>query len=240
MATKSQIVELIIRTAKENGGVQLGSGRFRSETGVREVDWQGKYWARWGDALKEAGFTPNAFQQAYSSDFLMEKLASLAREIGRFPARTEIQLKTRSDKTFPNAKTYQRLGTKTQLAERLARFCRSRSAYETVAELCLPVLQEVPAADQDGRVETGILGSVYLLKSGRHYKIGYSNAVGRRERELQIQLPEKAVIVHSINTDDPAGIEGYWHRRFEARRKNGEWFELTAQDVAAFRRRKFM
>jgi hypothetical protein len=81
---------------------------------------------------------------------------------------------------------------------------------------------------------------VYLLKSGRYYKIGRTNAVGRCERELAIQLPERAVVIHSIKTDDPAGIESYWNMRFSDRRKNGEWFELLANDVTVFKRRKFM
>ena len=83
-------------------------------------------------------------------------------------------------------------------------------------------------------------GFVYLMKSGRFYKIGKSNAAGRREYELAIQLPEKLKTLHSIRTDDPSGIEEYWHKRFAAKRKNGEWFDLEARDVTAFRRRKFM
>lgn len=80
-----------------------------------------------------------------------------------------------------------------------------------------------------------------MIKSGRYYKIGKTNAIGCREYELAIQLPEKARTVHVIRTiDDASGIEAYWHRRFDAKRTNGEWFDLAAADVQAFKRRKLM
>lgn len=85
-----------------------------------------------------------------------------------------------------------------------------------------------------------MVGYVYLLNSGRFFKVGRTNDLGRRIYELNIQLPEKPIEVHHIKTDDPAGIEKYWHERFKDRRKNGEWFELTTEDIAAFKRRRFM
>lgn len=94
--------------------------------------------------------------------------------------------------------------------------------------------------EKPGRALAIEIGSVYLMKSGKFFKIGHTNSVGRRERELAIQLPDKLKVVHEIRTDDPVGIEDYWHRRFALRHRNGEWFDLTAEDVAAFRRRKVM
>lgn len=233
---RAYIIHEIQRTAKENNGKPLGHTRFATETGIKHTDWFGVYWARWSDAVREAGLTPNTLQAAYEKTFLLDKYAELTRELGRLPAKGDLRLKARTDKTFPNDKTF---GSKDEVVRQLLTYCQSRTGFEDVVLLCEAYC--VPKSATDEYIPNKVVeGFVYLVKSGRFYKIGRSNATGRRTYELDLQLPEKTKTVHVIRTDDPAGIEAYWHRRFDSKRKNGEWFQLAGEDVAAFKRRKVM
>jgi hypothetical protein len=119
-------------------------------------------------------------------------------------------------------KVYERFGPKPQLAAKIAECCNAHVGYEDVLAIC-PTVADQQLSDADSNVPEGVSGFVYFMKSGRFYKIGRSNAAGRRESEIAIQLPEALRTLHTIRTDDPAGIEEYWHKRFSAKRRNGEW-----------------
>jgi hypothetical protein len=178
----------------------------------------------------------------FTDEHLMQSLVALIRDLGAFPTNPEMRLARSRDSTFPNDKVFRRFGNWAGLVDAVLKFCSGRQEYDDVRAVCAaasPLATNKASREQHTRPDE-TFGYVYLLKSGRFYKIGRSNAVGRRERELAIQLPDKAQNVHVIATDDPVGIERYWHTRFHGRRKNGEWFELTADDLRAFRRRKFM
>lgn len=78
------------------------------------------------------------------------------------------------------------------------------------------------------------------------HKIGCTRAPYRRVAEIANQSANGAKLLHLIATDDPEGIEDYWHRRFKDKRivginkPSGEWFQISAEEVEAFKRRKTM
>jgi hypothetical protein len=235
--TKNQVIREIQRTAQENGGKPLGRLRFLAETGIKESDWRGKYWARWNDALQDAGYGPNKLQQPYDDALLLEKFAALARELGRVPTVSEWQLKARSDRSFPNSKVLERFGSKQQLTARALEYVQRHEHYRDIVPLISTAVASRPTPDEDS-AQRVVTGFVYLMKSARHYKIGRTNSVGRRERELGIKIPVPPKTVHRIETDDPIGVEAYWHKRFNDKRGEGEWFELLPEDIRAFKRWK--
>jgi len=237
---KAFILKEIQRTAEANGGVPLGQQRFEAETGIRNRDWFGKFWARWGEAVREAGFEPKELNRAFEEAHLLEKLAGLVKELDHFPVAAELRLKRRRDPSFPSWNVFSRFGRQRDIAARLVDYCRTHpeAQLQEVAAICAPIAARSSASSTVSPPPQGEFGSVYLLKSGKFYKIGRSAAPGRRESELDRLLPQRGRIIHEIKTDDPVGIEAYWHQRFAAKCVRNEWFDLSADDVSAFKRRK--
>lgn len=81
-----------------------------------------------------------------------------------------------------------------------------------------------------------LAGYVYVIQHEKHYKIGVSKNVSKRITAMKTNTPVNIQLVHSFFV----GIEVYanaygWekllHHYFASRRLNGEWFNLTKEDV---------
>ena len=234
---RDQILAEIKRIAEANGGQAPGQNVFAKETGFKPHMWA-KYWARWGDAVRDAGLTAQIWQQKLDVTLSYPKLAEAVRHFRRFPTDREMLIYRQRDKTFPNVKSV--LGhfeSKPQLIEALKTWAEVTEGYSDVAAL-LPA-NVAQAKDIPGNSPSLKEGYVYLIRSGAFYKIGRGDQLEKRVKQIRTALPDASTLEHSIKTDDPAGIEAYWHRRFDDKRANGEWFKLSLQDVAAFKRRKY-
>ncbi|MCF6317571.1 MAG: GIY-YIG nuclease family protein [Marinosulfonomonas sp.] len=206
------------------------------KTGISERDWKGIYWARWGDALKEAGFEPNKLSKKYSADHLLMKYCEATRHYKRAPTKPELRMYSKQVEEFPSYTTMQKhFGTIGNMRVKAHDWAEENPDFEDVINF-LP--KEIEHKDSPP-INTVNDGWVYLLESGKHYKIGRGEDLERRVKQVTVAMPEKVGLVHAIKTDDPSGIEAYWHRRFKDKRANGEWFALDLSDVRAFKRRKF-
>jgi hypothetical protein len=117
---RERIISEIQRLAKANGGIPPGRQSFESETGIRVGDWYGVYWARWGDAVAEAGFTPNERQAKFDRDAMLSHVAHACRHFGKLPSEGELRLYRRTHPDFPSPSTIQNsFSPKAELIEAL-------------------------------------------------------------------------------------------------------------------------
>lgn len=238
---KQRIIQEIRRIAADDGGRPPGKRMFQRVTGIAEHEWSGKIWTKWSQAIEEAGFIPNEKEQKLPSDLLLEKYAEACRHFGRPPSNPELRLYARQTPGFPSHNTFSNhFGNKNNLVRTLRAWLRSRSGNEDLLE----ALPEIEASSRQSREALQSQGKhrdgyVYLLKSGDFFKIGRCDEIEKRIKKISIALPQEVTLVHVIRTDDPPGIERYWHQRFVGSRANGEWFKLSASDLRVFKRRKF-
>jgi hypothetical protein len=240
-ASREFILREIKRLAAKNDGVPPGRGAFERETGIRQSEWYPQIWLRWGDAQAEAGCIPTKLTGKIQDEVLIENYIALIRELKlkRPLVIGEIRRKAITDKSFPAHTVFDRFGGKDKLIKAVAAYCQDKPEYEDISTICAAAAStsRAPSMDEIIRAKV-VVGFVYLMKSGRHYKIGRTSSVARRGGELTVKIPVPPKTIHSIETDDPVGVEAYWHKRFANKRGEGEWFELTPDDVMAFKRWK--
>jgi hypothetical protein len=240
--TRDHILSEIRAAAVRNGGRPLGARVFHSQTGITRTDLWNAGFPRYGEAVAAAGLVPNKLQGALDATAMFAALAALVRRLGNFPSISDLKVARAEDPTFPSYEAYFRLagGAYRQLPHLLREYCLATAGQEDVAAL-LAASRPMTSGTQDASAPRSgrVIGYVYLAKHGRDYKLGRSNDVVRRRREIALLLPAELKHVHLIETDDPEGIELYWQRRFEERRVRGEWYRLTPADVIAFKRRRY-
>lgn len=234
---KRDILEKIRQIASETGEAP-GQTRFASLTGVKEHVWRGRFWRGWSEALAEAGFSPKEWGVRHDEAYLLRNVADLTAKLQRFPSAVDMRLEDSNNPDFPSHTAIKRRWNTLELANAVAEFCdgMGRRSDGELARNYIASRRTSTARDLQSNLADTALGHVYMQRHGSDYKIGFTNSLNKRGRQIQIELPQEIELVHSILTDDPAGVEAYWHKRFGAKRTRGEWFKLTKADVAAFKR----
>jgi hypothetical protein len=237
---RDDICGAIRREAALRGG-HVGIKAFVAATGIPEKQIIGKYWARWNDALAEAGVgAAKTFHRPRTEEaVVLEAMAQLAQRLGKAPSYAELSLERRREPSFPALNVITRARRSADFWGKVAAHCGVRPELSRAREVAEAQAAESGAGSIAGD-RAPVVGYVYLLRSGRRYKIGRTNSPSRRHREVRLDLPDPTNLVHSIPTDDPQGIEAYWHGRFGDKRvRDTEFFSLDSTDVAAFKRRKY-
>nr|AAK56320.1 hypothetical protein [bacterium] len=238
MTTKSEILAEIRRVASANSG-SLSLKKFIELSGLPERQVRGRYWATWNEALAEAGIEAKAFSTPKSDEIaVIASISQLIEKLGSWPTETQLTVERYKNPSFPSIHVFRRLAKEVSLPAKVLAYCTD-SDNLSIAKGIAQIKVEAEAP-QESKSHDSIAGYVYMMRSAKRYKIGKSNSPSRRYREVRLDLPDATILVHTIPTDDPSGIEAYWHRRFADKRvRDTEFFNLTASDVTAFKRRKY-
>jgi hypothetical protein len=169
----------------------------------------------------------------------------------------DMRREKRQNPQFPNDKVLSgAFGSRKGALGALLSFCETRAEYSDVVSILRNAKlvvgfksvswndREWDRIESQDKEDTASQGFVYLIRTGRHYKLGFTTAPFHRFSTLIKQSPQGGEPIHHFATDDPRGIERYWQLRFESRKikpenkLSGEFYDLSSEDIAAFKRRK--
>ncbi|MDI6727764.1 MAG: GIY-YIG nuclease family protein [Thermodesulfovibrionales bacterium] len=74
-------------------------------------------------------------------------------------------------------------------------------------------------------------GFLYIIKAGKHVKIGIADDVKNRLKQIQGTCPIKLEIINFWKTNNNSYYENLLHKQFKQYRIHGEWFELPEDEI---------
>jgi hypothetical protein len=83
-------------------------------------------------------------------------------------------------------------------------------------------------------VRRGILlqkGHVYVIKVLNYYKIGRTINITKRLKSYFTHCPLSPEIIYCVEVENCIKTEKELHKKFDAKRSNGEWFTLDSNDL---------
>lgn len=233
---REHILEEIRRLAQHNGGKAPGRDQFSKSTGLSPYAW-GKYWARWGDAIIDAGLMPNSLNKRTEDAIIKAALVDACRHFSRLPTWPELRVFLSQNDQYPSIDAiYKRFRQKHALYSWMAKIMEGDASLADINQMLLLEPQPLLRA----KAQNGTRGYVYLIRWGENYKIGCTTNLERRIKEVTIQLPEQGELVHQIPSDDPRRDEEYLKNRYKDANVRGEWFKLSQAEVAQIRRVRFL
>lgn len=85
-------------------------------------------------------------------------------------------------------------------------------------------------------------GFIYFIKENKnsdehqsHIKIGYTKNLERRMFEFVVSIPYPLEFIHSFYSENALETERLLHSHFHNKHINGEWFELTNEDLLSIK-----
>lgn len=164
---REHILSEIRRLAASCNGKPPGKQTFARQTGISEYQWSGVIWARWGDALREAGFEENTLQGRFDENAMLSKVVEACRHYGHVPTVAEMKLYRNSvDRSFPSKGAINaHFPSQEHLLNALKQYtAQSRASHDITAML---PRQRQQSVQHRQKICYGIQGHEYLLKSGR-------------------------------------------------------------------------
>lgn len=117
------------------------------------------------------------------------------------------------------------------LSNTAIKFDNFEKAMDEIIDIKTNETYNLPVRDLTKKEKRKSPGYVYFVQCNNVVKIGMAKDLNNRVKVYGVNSPFKTKLLHYIKTENKKELEAFFHETFSNKRTDGEWFELTKQDI---------